>query len=59
MATYTVTGHPLNYADLGLSTTAISDTVEAAMTITEIGDTVTLTLSGPDDAKVKGHGILR
>jgi hypothetical protein len=58
MATYTVTGHPLNYADLDLSSAAITDMVEAEMDLLEVGDTVTLTLSAPDEAKLKASGIL-
>ena len=53
MATYTVTGHPLNYADTGLDTEA--DIIRH----TPIGNTLTLTLSGPKDTKAKGHGILK
>jgi hypothetical protein len=56
MATYTVTGHPLNYTTLGLTDV---DTVRAALIGTGVGQSVTLTLSGPDDAKVKGHGALK
>ena len=56
MATYTVTGHPLNYTDIGL---ANADAVRTALMVTGVGQTITLTLAGPDDTKVKGHGILK
>jgi hypothetical protein len=58
MATYTVTGHPLNYNDLGVST-ANADAVRTTLMNNGVGATVTLTLTGPDDTKVKGHGALR
>lgn len=58
MATYTVTGHPLNYSDLGIST-ASTDAVRTALMNNGVGATITLTLSGPDDTKVKGHGALK
>lgn len=56
MATYTITGHPLNYTDLGLANT---DAVRNAMHLLGVGQTITITLSGPDDTKVKGHGTLK
>lgn len=52
MATYTVTGHPLNYADM-------PEAVRAALMTLGVGQTFTAVLSGPDDAKVKGHGALK
>jgi hypothetical protein len=58
MATYTVTGHPLNYADLGLTQAGL-DAMRAALHITGVGQSLTLTLTGPDDTKVKGHGCLK
>lgn len=58
MATYTVTGHPLNYSDLGLTQSGL-DAVRAQMLITGVGQTFTVVLTGPDDTKVKGHGCLR
>jgi hypothetical protein len=58
MATYTVTGHPLNYADLGVSEANLP-AVRAALLVTGVGQTITLTLSGPDDTKVKGHNVLK
>jgi hypothetical protein len=58
MATYTVTGHPLNYSDLGLSQSGL-DAVRAQMLITGVGLTFAVALSGPDDLKVKGHGCLK
>jgi hypothetical protein len=59
MATYTVTGHPLNYADISMSTQANTDAVHVALQTNGVGQSVTLTLSGPDDNKVKGHGCLK
>jgi hypothetical protein len=58
MATYTVTGHPLNYADIGLSQAGL-DAVKAQLLITGVGQSFTVALTGPDDTKVKGHGCLR
>jgi hypothetical protein len=54
MATYTVIGHPLNYATL-----ALPDFVCAAIQATGVGQTIAVNLSGPDEAKVKGHGVLK
>jgi hypothetical protein len=59
MATYTLTGHPLNYTDLNLSSAATTDMVEAAMELVEVGDTITITLSAPDEAKLTSSGCLR
>lgn len=56
MATYTVTGHPLNYADLGIANV---DVLKALLTLTGVGQSVTYTLSGGDDTKAKGHGALK
>ena len=44
MTTYTVTGHPLNYADLGLANTAA---VRNALQANGVGQTLTLVLSAP------------
>jgi hypothetical protein len=52
MATYTVTGHPLNYTSLDVPAFAV-----AAIQGTGVGQTLTLTL--PDDTKAKGHGALK
>jgi hypothetical protein len=57
MASYTVTGHPLNYADIGVSEANLP-AVRAALQNNGVGKTVTLTLTGPDDTKVKGHACL-
>lgn len=60
MATYTITGHPLNVADLADSTTpADLDKIAAALRDKGVGQTVTLTLSGNSDTKVKGHKVLQ
>jgi hypothetical protein len=56
MATYTVTGHPLNYADLGV---AMTDAIRTVLRTTAWPQSVTIVLSGPDDTKVKGHNVLR
>jgi hypothetical protein len=56
MATYTLTGHPLNYTDLGLSSAAATDMIEAAMELVEVGNTITL--SAPDEAKLRASGCL-
>lgn len=58
MATYTVTGHPLNYDSLGIAA-ANAEAVRVALVNNGVGATITLTLSGADDTKVKGHGALR
>jgi hypothetical protein len=58
MATYTVTGHPLNYVDLGL-TAASQEALRVTLLNNGVGATVTLTLSGPDDTKAKGHNVLK
>lgn len=54
MASYQVTGHPLNYAQAGLDGDE-ADLVRYA----PVGSTVTITLTGPKDTKVKGHGVLK
>jgi len=60
MATYTVTGHPLNYNDLyDPANPADHDIVKATLLTKGVGQTVTITLSGPVDTKVKGHGALK
>jgi hypothetical protein len=56
MATYTLLGHPLNYTDLGLSSAAATDMIEAAMELVEVGNTITL--SAPDEAKLRASGCL-
>jgi hypothetical protein len=58
MASYLITGHPLNYADLGLSQAGL-DAMRAVLLTSGVGATVTVTLSGPDDTKVKGHGCMK
>lgn len=56
MASYTITGHPLNPADLAATPgAAVDPALLAALRNNGVGKTVTLTLSGPDDAKAKGH----
>lgn len=52
MATYTVAGHPLNYAD-------IPESVRAAVMTLSVGQTFVATLPAPDDTKVKGHAVLK
>jgi hypothetical protein len=58
MATYTLTGHPLNYTDLGLSSASATDMIEAAMSYVEVGDTITITLTAGDETKLKASGCL-
>jgi hypothetical protein len=60
MATYTITGHPLNYADLfDPANPNDFDPVKAALMTKGVGQTVTLTLSGAVDTKVKAHKVLQ
>ena len=56
MTQYVVVGHPLNINDLGLTN---PDAIRAALQLNGVGQTVTLTLTGPDDTKVKAHRLLR
>lgn len=59
MATYTITGHPLNPHDLATTPgAAIDPNILAALRNNGIGKTVTVTLAGPDDTKVKAHRCL-
>ena len=53
MATYTVTGHPLNYQELNIPA------LQALLLANGVGASITLTLSGPDDTKAKGHGLVK
>jgi hypothetical protein len=60
MATYTITGHPLNPSDLAATPGAPVDAnLAAALRDKGVGQSVTLTLAGPDATKVTGHSILR
>lgn len=52
MATYTLVGHPLNYAD-------VPEAVRALVQYQSVGAVITIALSGSDDTKVKGHGVLK
>jgi hypothetical protein len=58
MATYTLTGHPLSYTDLELSSADATYMIEAAMSLVEVGDTITLTLNIGDETKLKASGCL-
>jgi hypothetical protein len=58
MPTYTVTGHSLDPNSLGL-TEAETLVLRNAMQLVGVGGTVTITLSGQGDTKVKGHGALK
>jgi hypothetical protein len=58
MATYTVTGHPLNYSDLAIPEADLV-MVKGALQANGVGATISLTLSGTADTKVKGHGVLK
>ena len=60
MATYTITGHPLNISDLADNATpADLDKIAAALRDKGVGQTFTLTLSGTSDTKVKGHKAMQ
>ena len=58
MATYTVTGHPLNETSLQLTATQ-QDILHQYLWDNGVGKSITVTLSGPDDLKVKAHGCLK
>lgn len=60
MAAYTITGHPLNYADLAPTPGATIDpALIAALRANGVGSAVTFALAGADDTKAKNHGALR
>ena len=60
MASYTVTGHPLNINDLADPATPNDlPIIAAALRDKGVGQPVTLTLSGTSDTKVKGHKALQ
>jgi len=60
MASYTITGHPLNLSDLAATPGAdIDPSLAAALRNNGVGQTVTLTLTGPNDTKAKGHGAVK
>jgi len=60
MASYTITGHPLNYSDLAPTPGApVDPALLAALQTNGVGATITLTLSGPADTKAKGHGAIK
>lgn len=60
MPSYTITGHPLNPADMAATPGApVDPNLLAALRDKGVGQTVTLTLTGPDDTKAKGHGALK
>lgn len=56
MASYTIVGHPLNYAALGYDA-SITNTLHALLNANGVGSTITVTIA--DDSKAKGHGILK
>lgn len=56
MATYTIAGHPLNYASLGYDATT-TNTLHALLNANGVGATITVTIA--DDTKAKGHGVLK
>lgn len=58
MASYTVVGHPLNYADMATADTD-TDLLRGQMQTHGVGTTVTITVSGATDTKVKGHNSLK
>lgn len=55
MATYTLTGHNTG----ATATTTIPEWIRDLLQTYGVGASVTITLSGPDDTKLKAHGILR
>lgn len=57
MATYTVTGHPLNYSDIGVSEAKLP-AIFAALVTNGVGATITLTLSAPDETVVKDEDLV-
>ncbi len=58
MASYTITGHPLNYAELALTPGAAVDAgLLTTLKNNGVGTVVNITLA--DDTKAKGHGSLR
>lgn len=60
MATYTITGHPLNPSELAATPGAAVDAnLAAALRDKGVGQTATFTLSGPDDTKGKAHSAIR
>jgi len=60
MASYTITGHPLNVSDLAATPGAdVDPSLLAALRNNGVGQTVTITLTGPNDTKAKGHGAVK
>lgn len=60
MATYTITGHPLNIHELAATPgAAIDPNLTAALRDKGVGQTATFTLSGTDDTKGKAHAAIR
>lgn len=60
MATYTITGHPLNIHELAATPgAAIDANLTAALRDKGVGQTVTFVLSGTDDTKGKAHAAIR
>jgi len=59
MATYTVTGHPLNPADLASTVGgAVDPALLAGLREKGVGQTFTATLAGADDTKAKAHKVV-
>lgn len=59
MATYTLIGHPLNYADLASSPGGPVDPgLQAALRNNGVGASVTLTLSAPDATEAQDADVL-
>jgi hypothetical protein len=60
MASYTVLGHPLNYADLATTPGgAVDPGLKSTLMTNGVGKVVTLALTGGDDTKSKGHAWLK
>jgi hypothetical protein len=58
MSTYTVTGHPLNLNDTGLSEAGIN-AIRTALQANGVGATFTVTLNPADETKARAHGVLK
>ena len=57
MATYTVTGHPLNPTQVGLDGNE-AELLRAVLATKGVGQTFTLTLTAGNDTKAKGHKLV-
>jgi hypothetical protein len=55
MASYTVAGHPIGPPAI----TGFPDDLHNLLQSNGVGQSITITLSGPDDTKAKGHGAVK